>query len=1110
MQRGESDERDCDSCDLPMFQDIFGNTWMANVDVLVGVVAVLLLMSVVVMSDGYQVESRDMPAMVLIGTIDGQLACLDAATGAHRWSLDTGGPLISRTGMPPPIIPSLSGDATLFRLLQAPKRLQKLDVDLHTLLQPRHMEYNGGALFTSKQVNLFDVDYASGQLLPQVEINADRSTSLQISRHDITIKGRTVPHKSEWSYTVSQIAITTTSMASPSHEICKAVQGPSSPCAPTSSSAFDASPDAIPPRVISAIGTRDRTVFATSKGKVLWSYEFLVRPVVAYLVHSERWNQLPLDLDMMAQLSPPTSSSQRMPTVVLDTFGPDGLQYALVANASSVPRELLASSPTPRLLLEAPPQHNLQLPTLREEQSLHNALQSCQLAETFRFVDVGMCTGAVQSPKLLEYRAALAMDHPSWDSPASAESPGVSGGNPSEQSSWMLTTAASLLGAVVAWLSAAGTLSSWTAVFAILLFTMMVIVITFGVMYVKELQYSQVNWENILAINTSRLQNEVKNLKLQAAQAQVEKEQLQSQLLQLTKDAGEEVEHDGPQRLLMLAHADKMDDEQNETNPVWRSASHRKSSLPKSDDESSSDSHGDDGTSSLRSSRSTETKTTSDVFAQSEPSVSGVGLFVRPGEISEDEDEHRPRPRSLYQMNFTELESIASGGFGKVFRVRSNTDDKEYALKKIPLPKANEDEIQKNKREAVLLSKLDHQNVVRYYTSWVEEIEDEGKADQDFDKWTKMFDRFESRSKTMSSISSSSSSDATDPKPACYQMLHILMEYYSFGTLTDLYQRWCETSASINIQENHQILKQLLKGITYLHSQSVLHRDLKPSNVLIAGKNIMAEGTLKIGDFGLSCGTKAASIQQNLEMLANPAACPPECDFGLSLTTGIGSPFYAAPEQFDEEYVHGNYGEKADIYSLGMIFFESFVRASTNAERQDKLTALRQSNEVPPHLDREWKAEMDLIKAMTKEATANRPDLQEIAQRAKLIRKMRDPYQRIQSPDRRSKSLKLGFPAPGSPRVDWKPTWKVAIPTKPASGCAPDPPGSPHTPVTMTHSCPNFEAGGSTDDIHGSGDRRPSSMYTYYSSHSFTSDNSLDSASTFEPPSPGQGMVALA
>lgn len=42
-------------------------------------------------------------------------------------------------------------------------------------------------------------------------------------------------------------------------------------------------------------------------------------------------------------------------------------------------------------------------------------------------------------------------------------------------------------------------------------------------------------------------------------------------------------------------------------------------------------------------------------------------------------------------------------------------------------------------------------------------------------------------------------------------------------------------------------MRQLIEGLTYLHTAGVMHRDLKPSNILIDEKL-----NVKICDFGLS------------------------------------------------------------------------------------------------------------------------------------------------------------------------------------------------------------------------------------------------------------------
>ncbi|XP_069986045.1 eIF-2-alpha kinase GCN2 isoform X2 [Penaeus vannamei] len=76
------------------------------------------------------------------------------------------------------------------------------------------------------------------------------------------------------------------------------------------------------------------------------------------------------------------------------------------------------------------------------------------------------------------------------------------------------------------------------------------------------------------------------------------------------------------------------------------------------------------------------------------------------------------------------LEFLGKGGFGHVFKVRNTVDDREYAVKRIPLHEQSDSVRKKIIREVKLLSSLNHENVVRYYTSWIEDLVQESEEDQ--------------------------------------------------------------------------------------------------------------------------------------------------------------------------------------------------------------------------------------------------------------------------------------------------------------------------------------------------------------------------------------------
>nr|CAH0107020.1 unnamed protein product [Daphnia galeata] len=72
---------------------------------------------------------------------------------------------------------------------------------------------------------------------------------------------------------------------------------------------------------------------------------------------------------------------------------------------------------------------------------------------------------------------------------------------------------------------------------------------------------------------------------------------------------------------------------------------------------------------------------------------------------------------SRYQLDFKEMEFIAAGGFGVVYKAFNFIDNMEYAIKKILIgPKS----AAKILREVHLLSQLHHPNIVAYKSAWLE------------------------------------------------------------------------------------------------------------------------------------------------------------------------------------------------------------------------------------------------------------------------------------------------------------------------------------------------------------------------------------------------------
>lgn len=81
-----------------------------------------------------------------------------------------------------------------------------------------------------------------------------------------------------------------------------------------------------------------------------------------------------------------------------------------------------------------------------------------------------------------------------------------------------------------------------------------------------------------------------------------------------------------------------------------------------------------------------------------------------------------------YIRDFSELEIVGKGGYGKVYKVKHKLDGSFYAIKRIPVPPAKLAKVQQHGPEALnsmleevrSLARFDHANIVRYHNAWLE------------------------------------------------------------------------------------------------------------------------------------------------------------------------------------------------------------------------------------------------------------------------------------------------------------------------------------------------------------------------------------------------------
>ncbi|CAD8068352.1 unnamed protein product [Paramecium sonneborni] len=122
--------------------------------------------------------------------------------------------------------------------------------------------------------------------------------------------------------------------------------------------------------------------------------------------------------------------------------------------------------------------------------------------------------------------------------------------------------------------------------------------------------------------------------------------------------------------------------------------------------------------------------------------------------------------------------------------------------------------------------------------------------------------------------------------------IYICMEYCEGG---ELVERIAKQQINLTEHQVQRIISKICSAIVYIHEKGIVHRDIKAENILFTEQSLYSEP--KLIDFGFANKFDIVHRRRKLK-------------------TFIGTPLYMPPE-----VIEGDYDEKCDVWSLGVLLY---------------------------------------------------------------------------------------------------------------------------------------------------------------------------------------------